>query len=295
MIRQQWGGRRGREHQRHARQNESSQFKTETTRTVEDFRKQLKNWEESLLSTVSREMLVERREEMEWLRVVMVVMMTTQKGWGAAQPKKTLQPPSALHSLTLPTAVWQNQGATEHRYLWPQILFLLGGEQNGEEEEQKKQVKRPYAACMRAESSVATSRRRSKTPKLKKLQVPSQREPNKACVHLVFGRFNVLERKERQLEGDWSNVAIVALSTNQILLLLTESLGSYWSFQLWFCHNRIMHITPAFLLKQHWLVQSHFDQLETIQSGDFQEGSKNLFICFGLENDSKFKFMPKYH
>lgn len=66
----------GAEHQRHARQNESSQFKTETTRTVEDFRKQLKNWEESLLSTVSREMLVERREEMEWLRVVMM----TQRG-----------------------------------------------------------------------------------------------------------------------------------------------------------------------------------------------------------------------
>lgn len=35
----------------------------------------------------------------------------------AAQPKKTLQPPSDLRSLTLPRAVRLNQGATEHRYL----------------------------------------------------------------------------------------------------------------------------------------------------------------------------------
>lgn len=35
----------------------------------------------------------------------------------AAQPKKTLQPPSELGSLTLPTAVRLNQRATEHRYL----------------------------------------------------------------------------------------------------------------------------------------------------------------------------------
>lgn len=208
MIRQHWGGRRGREHQRHARQNESSQFKTETTRTVEDFRKQLKNWEESLLSTVSREMLVERREEMEWLRVVMVVMMMTQKGWGAAQPKKTLQPPSALHSLRLPTAVWQNQGATEHRYLWPQILFLLGGSKT---ERRGSKRSRSKGHTQRAREQRAVWQPAGDAQKLS-----SQREPNKACVHLVFGRFNVLERKERQLEGDWSNVAIVAISTNQI-------------------------------------------------------------------------------
>lgn len=39
------------------------------------------------------------------------------RGVWAAQPKKTLQPPSDLRSLTLPTAVRLNQGATEHRYL----------------------------------------------------------------------------------------------------------------------------------------------------------------------------------
>lgn len=65
-----------------------------------------------------------------------------------------------------------------------------GGEQT-REEEQKKQVKRPYVACMRAESCVATSRSCSKTLKLEQLHGLSQLQPNKACVHLVFGRLNI--------------------------------------------------------------------------------------------------------
>lgn len=53
---------------------------------------------------------------MDWLRVVMV-MVVTKRDKEAAQPKKTLQLPSDLRSLTLLTAVRLNQGATEHRYL----------------------------------------------------------------------------------------------------------------------------------------------------------------------------------
>lgn len=68
------------------------------------------------------------------------------------------------------------------------------GENIGEEE-QKKEVKRPYAACVRAESRAVASSRRSKIQSLKKAK-RTQEEPSRLCVPLVFRRMNVLKREK---------------------------------------------------------------------------------------------------
>lgn len=92
------------------------------------------------------------------------------------------------------------------------------GEQTREKEEQKKQVKRPYAACMRAESSVATGRRCSKTPKLKRATRSESTGIKRSWCASHFWKDECFGKERKG-----TNVAIVAISTSQILSQLAVS------------------------------------------------------------------------
>lgn len=114
---------------------------------------------------------------MDWPRAVMVLEMTNR--WGrAAQAKKDT---AAVGSLQPHTADSCESEPGSNRASLPLTANPLppAGEHIGEE--QKKEVKRPYAACMRAESSGCQQKlRNSKSEKCYK-----ETTGTKACAHLV--------------------------------------------------------------------------------------------------------------
>lgn len=104
----------GREHQRHAKQNEYSRVKMETNKEhgrVQEAAKEPERkcgGEVDVSEETGRNGVAEGGDGGD---------DDEKRVRGSTQPKKErLQPPFALCSLTLPT-VWRNQGATEPRYL----------------------------------------------------------------------------------------------------------------------------------------------------------------------------------